>query len=388
MNHLALLIPGLDRIGGAEQQVLLLAKGMHARGWRVSVIALTGSGGAAVHELTAAGIFFLSLHMRKGIADPRGWLRLHRWLEQERPDVLHAHLPHATWMARWSRLVLPWLHVIDTLHSAATGGLDRQIGYRMSNWLTDTVTAVSEGVAETHRRAKLVPLEKLNVVPNGIDTTIFRPDNPTRQGTRRRLGLDAEFLWFASGRLEPVKDYPTLLKAFAQIEAPARLLIAGNGPQQAKLETLAIQLGIEQKVHFLGFISDILPYLQAADGYVLASKWEGLPMGVLEAAACALPAVATDVPGSRQAIQHGLTGRLAQAGSATALARTMQIMMEEEPGQRQSIGLRARQMVCTRYSLERVLNLWEKIYRSHAPEMRKPPVSVREVAALRQRKPA
>ena len=86
MSHVALIIPGLDRIGGAERQVILLAKGLCRRGWRVSVVALSGSGGDAAAELVGAGAGFLSLEMRKGLADPRGWIRLHRWLRQQKPD--------------------------------------------------------------------------------------------------------------------------------------------------------------------------------------------------------------------------------------------------------------------------------------------------------------
>ena len=123
MSHVALLIPGLDRIGGAERQVVLIAKGLLGRGWRVSVVALSGSGGQAAAELTAAGAGFLSLEMRKGLADPRGWIRFNRWLRQEKPDVVHAHLPHAAWLARWSRLGAHVPAMVDTLHSSSTGKL-------------------------------------------------------------------------------------------------------------------------------------------------------------------------------------------------------------------------------------------------------------------------
>ena len=85
MSHVALVIPGLDRIGGAERQVVLLAKGLVQRGWRVTVVALSGTGGNAAGELAAAGVGFRSLEMRKGLADPRGWLRFRRWLRQESP---------------------------------------------------------------------------------------------------------------------------------------------------------------------------------------------------------------------------------------------------------------------------------------------------------------
>ena len=130
MSHAALLIPTLDRLGGAERQLILLARGLSGRGWRVSVVALSGSGGAAAEELRGCGVAFLSLGMRKGLADPRGWIRFHRWLRKARPDVVHAHLPHAAWLARWSRLAVPAPVFLDTLHSSSTGGRGRRFGYR------------------------------------------------------------------------------------------------------------------------------------------------------------------------------------------------------------------------------------------------------------------
>ena len=132
MSHVALIIPGLDRIGGAERQVILLAKGLRRRGWKVSVVALSGSGGDAAAELTAAGVEFVGLRMRKGLADPRGWFRFHRWIRRYSPDVVHAHLPHAAWFARWSRLAAPVRVVVDTVHSYSTGGIGRKLGYRWS----------------------------------------------------------------------------------------------------------------------------------------------------------------------------------------------------------------------------------------------------------------
>jgi hypothetical protein len=95
MSHVAFVIPTLDRVAGAERQVMLLAGGLARRDWRVSVVALSGSGGEAAQELCQGGIQFHSLEMRKGIADPRGWMRFQTWLRRESPYVMHAHLPHA-----------------------------------------------------------------------------------------------------------------------------------------------------------------------------------------------------------------------------------------------------------------------------------------------------
>jgi glycosyltransferase involved in cell wall biosynthesis len=370
LNHVALLIPGLDRIGGAERQLMLLAKGLRGRGWRVSVVALSGTGGDAAAELAGAGIAFLSLEMRKGLADPRGWLRFHRWLKQEKPGVVHAHLPHAAWMARWSRLATPVRVVVDTLHSSSTGTGVRRMGYRLSDWLSNEVTAVSHAVAAAHLAAEMAA--KITVIPNGVDMDAWRPDAAARAAVRGELAIENEFLWFAAGRLEPVKDYPTLLAAMAQLPSTARLVIAGTGPLEEQLRGLASQLCLQSRVRFLGFEQDVRRWMQAADGFVLSSRWEGLPMALLEAAACALPAVATDVPGTREVIVHGGTGWLAAQGDPRALAEAMTRLMHTSLDGRRTIGEQARQRAFDSFSLELALTRWEALYSDLLQRNRRP----------------
>jgi glycosyltransferase involved in cell wall biosynthesis len=370
MRHIALIIPGLDRIGGAERQVILLAHGLCARGWRVSVVALSGAGGDAAAQLTASGVAFLSLSMRKGLADPRGWMRFHRWLQQEAPDVVHAHLPHAAWMARWSRLGAPVRVVVDTLHSSFTGTPGRRLGYRVSGWLSDQVTAVSHAVADAHRLAGMAG--SIEVFPNGVDVAAWRPNAAIRTALRRELALEHEFIWFAAGRLEPVKDYPTLLQAMADLPESARLIVAGSGPLEIQLRQLSTEFGLDSHVRFLGFDPNILRWMQAADGFVLSSRWEGLPMALLEAAACALPAVATDVPGTREVVVDGDTGLLAPQGRAASLAGAMSWMMNASAEERKAMGVRARQRVIDHFGLECALNRWEALYADLLQRNRRP----------------
>lgn len=360
MNHLAFVIPTLDRIGGAECQVILLAKGLRKRGWRVSVVALSGDGGDAAAGLINESIAFLSLEMRKGLADPGGWLRFNRWLSQESPDLLHAHLPHAVWLARWSRFAAPMRVVVDTLHSSSIGTLGRRLGYRFSDWLTDQVTAVSHAVAKAYLSAAMA--RDITVLPNGIAIDDWRPDAIARTALRNEIGLKNEFLWFAAGRLDPVKDYPSMLWAMVKVPEPARLVIAGSGPLESELRRLSKELGLETRVRFLGFEPDVRRWMQAADGFVLSSRWEGLPMSLLEAAACALPAVATDVPGTREVIVDEKTGSLAVAGSAIALQDAMTRMMRIPAEERFEMGERARLHVIEHFSLESVLDRWEALY--------------------------
>jgi glycosyltransferase involved in cell wall biosynthesis len=363
MKRIAIVIPTLDRIGGAEQQAILLAEGLSQRGWRVTVIALSGTGGTAEIRLRDADIQFIPLGMRKGLADPRGWIRLNRWLLQVKPDVVHAHLPHAAWIARWSRLGAPVRVLADTIHSTATGTSGRKLGYNASNWLVDRVTAVSHAAAEAWSVERMVSAEKLVVVANGVDTSVWKPDAAARASLRAELKLNEDFLWLAAGRLEPVKDYQTLLHAMAQLPANTQLVIAGRGPLEAELKQRSQSLGIEDRVRFLGFEPDLRRWMQAADGFVLSSRWEGLPMGVLEAAACGLPAVATNIPGTREAIVDGETGLLTTAtGSSTALEGAMKRLMQMTPEDRAAMGERARKHILERYSIEAVLDRWEALY--------------------------
>ena len=360
--HVAMVIPTLDRIAGAERQVMLLASGLRRRGWRVTVVALSGAGGSAADELREAGVQFLSLGMRKGLADPRGWTRFIGWLRREKPDVVHAHLPHAAWLARWSRLFAPAPVVIDTLHSSSTGGVGRRLGYRLSRRLPDQVTAVSQSVAESHGAFRMVRKQTMTVLPNGVDVDAWRSDEKTRAAARRELGLQDEFLWLAVGRLDRVKDYPTLLKAMAAVPAPARLIIAGRGPLLLSLARLSSHLGLSERVKFLGFERGIRRWLHAADGFVLASRWEGLPMVLLEAAACSLPSVATDVPGSREVVLDGETGTLVPPLDASALAWAMTAMMRTPAEVRRLMGARARQRVVEHFSLASSIDRWEDLY--------------------------
>lgn len=363
MIHIALLIPSIDRIGGAEQQVILLAKGLTKRGWKVTIVALSGYGGPTAEDLSAAGADFITLEMRKGLADPRGWLRFHRWLRHAQPDVVHAHLPHAAWLMRWSRLAAPVRVALDTIHTSSTGTPGRRLGYSRSDWLADQVTAVSNSVANAWLSKNMVSTRTVTVMPNGVDVEAWRPDPVRRRTLRRKLAITDEFLWLAAGRLEPVKDYPLLLRAFTRVPTSARLVIAGAGPLESELHCLVDQLSLGARVRFLGFEPELRRWMQAADGFVLSSRWEGHPMGLLEASACALPIVSTDAPGCSEIIAHGYTGLLSAVGDEKALAASMTRLMQTSPRERRAMGERAQLMAIERFDLELILSRWEALYR-------------------------
>jgi len=361
--EIAYLIPTIDRIAGAERQLQLLATGMAERGWKVTVIALSGTGGDFLRDLPAHQVSFLSLGMRKGLADPRGWIRLHRFLDAHQPDVVHAHLPHAALLARWSRFAAPVRVLIDTIHSPACGGTIRRFGYRISSWLPDMLTAVSLSAAEPWLKAQMLHGANLAIIPNGIAMDYFKRDDGARKAARSQSGFTNEFVWLSVGRLDPVKDHVTLLRAFARLPVKAHLVLAGTGPLETMLRQLSSELGVASRVTFLGFQREMLAWMQLADAFVLNSLWEGLPLALIEAGACELPAVITNTPGAREVLSD-LPVDSVPVGDPDALAAAMSALMSVPLTERRNLGIRGRQSVLARFDIHSVLDSYEALYRS------------------------
>lgn len=349
-------------LGGAETQVVRLATGLAERGWQVSVVSMVPKAHNA-EALEQRGVPVFSLNMLPGFPDPRGVLALVRYLRQHRPTILHAHMVHANLLARVVRLLAPVKVVISTAHNIDEGGRWRELAYRLSDPLTNLTTQVSQAGLERYVQVGAVAANKIRFVPNGINTAEFRPDPLERLRLRDELGLGQDFVWLAAGRLTEAKDYPNLLEAFQKVQQrDSRLLIGGTGELLEPLKTLAQNLGIAERVGFLGLRKDMPSLMNAADGFVLSSAWEGLPMVLLEASACGLPMVATDVGGNREAVHQGVTGFLVPPKDSTRLASAMSKLMALPPSQRRQMGEAARKFVQESYSLESVLSQWEAIY--------------------------
>ena len=353
-------------MGGADQQLLSAAIGLRDRGHEVRIVSLTPLGEMGARA-RAAGLSTESLGMQRGIADPRGLTRLVRLVRAWRPAVLHSHMLHANLMARAVRLFAPVPAVVSTIHNIYEGGRLRMLGYRLTNGLVDHVTIISQAAADRFVREGIVPASLLEVVPNGVDTDRYRSVPPgARERLRQSVGLGAEFAWLAVGRFEAAKDYPNMLRAFARVreEQPgAVLLLVGRGSLQAETEALAATLGLEGRVRFVGTREDVPEFMTVADGYVMSSAWEGMPMVLLEAAAAGLPIVATRVGGNQEVIRDGATGFLVPPGDDGALGAAMLRLMALPETERRAMGARGRDHVRQHYGLGRVVDRYEAVYR-------------------------
>ncbi len=353
------------KLGGAEVQALSLAQQMRARGHEAIFISLVPVG-PIVDEAKKVGVPAQSLGMRPGIPDPRAMLRLARILRAWKPDVLHSHMVHANLLARVVRPLTRIPVLISTVHNIDEGGALRMTGYRLTHGLADLTTIISQAAAERYVRIKAVPEGELRVIPNGVDTTSFSYRPEWRSALRAELGLGDEFLWLAVGRFEAAKDYPNMLTSFSKIltQHPRSVLaVAGGGAGKPAMEEMAEKLGLKQSVRFLGLRRDVPGLMSAADGYVMSSAWEGLPMVLLEAASSCLPVVATDVGGNKEVVLEGENGFLVPPRNSDALASTMMRLMALPTAERRSLGARGRAYVCEHYSLGRIVDTWEGIYR-------------------------
>ncbi len=352
-------------IGGAERQVYELASTFRARGWGVGVVSML-----PMHEsfqpLGAAGVRLASLGMSRGIADPRAVIRLARLLRGWDPHVVHGHMVHANLLTRLTRPVAPSTVVISTMHNQDEGRQWRYYAYRLTDRLADVTTTVSQIAVDEAASRGAAPRERLLLVPNGIRSEQYRPDLSLREAVRSALGLGDRFVWLSVGRLAAAKRHADLLAAMqaVRITAPdVHLLIAGDGPLRAPLEDEIQRSSLAANVSLLGLRGDVPALMQAADGFVLSSAWEGLPMVLLEAAASSLPIVATDVGGSGEAVLDGETGFLTPARQPSKLAEAMLRLMALGPQKRRVMGSRAQRHTEDTFDMNLIADRWEALYR-------------------------
>jgi glycosyltransferase involved in cell wall biosynthesis len=240
------------------------------------------------------------------------------------------------------------------------------LAYRYTDWLADLTTNVSAAGVRRQVEVRSARPDRLQFVPNGLDLEHFRPDASLRADARRELGVGDRFVWLGVGRIEEAKDYPNLLRAMSALSArrpDALLLVVGQGKLEAEVRTLAGELGLAERVRFLGVRRDVVSLMNAADAYVMSSRWEGMPLVLQEAAAVGLAVVATDVGGNGEVVRHGESGYLVRADDPPALAGAMLEVMELPPARRHEMGQRGRSHVEERFGMEQVLDRWEALYR-------------------------
>lgn len=353
-----LVVTGLQ-VGGAERQVVLLARGLARRGHAVHVASLIPPT-AYGDDLAAAGVGITSLKMRRGVPDPRGLGLLVRFVRTWRPTVAHSHLVHANLLAR-AACRGTGTPLVCTRHNIYEGAAWRQAAYRVTDRWCAVTTDICKAAAASRVIRKAAPANRTAIIPNGIDPADLAAKPGDGERLRESLDVGDRFTWLFAGRLHRQKDLPNLLRAFESLE-DGMLLVAGDGPERASLERQARPMG--DRVRFLGKRSDVPALMGAADGFVMSSAWEGLPVVLLEAQWMALPCVCTDVGGVIEALDPPHSGRLVRPGDPIALRRAMQDIMTRSADERRQMGMAGRAHIERNFLIDPVVEQYIALYRS------------------------
>lgn len=362
MSRLVLLARKLDQ-GGAERQLVTLAKSLQERGRDVHVV-LFYAGGVLDAELAAAGV---SVHFvgKRGRWDAVGFLiRLARLLRRLRPATIYSFLDLPNILAA---LLCPAIGRPRLVWSIRAAGMEmhhydwlsRQIP-RLEAWLSrcaDVIVANSQA-GKDWAIGRGFPPDTMVVIENGIDTNRFRFDATERERVRNEWKVGAgETAMGLVARLDPMKGHETFLRAAARLAEThenLKFVCVGGGPQEyaGRLEKLAHSLGLGQRVIWAGPRSDMPAVLSALDIASSSSFGEGFSNAIAEAMACERPCVVTDVGDSARIV--GALGEVVPPRDPDALAAAMARMLDRvvrDP----DLGRQARVRIVDEFSVERMV---------------------------------
>lgn len=326
------------RGGGAERVMLNLAQKFSQWGHQVDLVVASGKG--PYRSQVPDSVRLVDLGTTRTV---RAILPLASYLGRQSPNVLLSKMGHcniasvlARKLARVStRLVISEVSLMGISTKTAATFRSRFVPYlaRRLYPQADAIIAVSRGVANDLVRVLGLASERIDVIYDPIVTPELL----------ERADRELEHPWFAKGspsvilgvgRLDPEKDFPTLVRGFSIVRKNrnVRLMILGEGPERVELESLVQQLGMDDVAALPGFVENPLPYIANASVLVLTSLFEGLSNVIVEALACGTPVVATDCPtGPREILREGHYGKLVPVGNAEALATAIERTLENPP---------------------------------------------------------
>ena len=346
-------------ISGSEAHLLQLLPDLRERGWDVHFLMLHEDEPGAwdfARELEARGVPLDEIRLRADV-DPLAFGEVVAHLSRRRPRILHTHLVHADVYGQLAGTLARVPFRLSTKHGFNEfregrffGVADRTVGS-----LAHVHIAISQGLARYLAETEGFDEEDFEIVHYGISAL---DEAPRYEGAAPRL--------LCIGRLIPIKGHLVLLRALAQARAriPSLALdVAGRGPLEPALKELARELGIEDAVHFLGFVSPVHSAIEEAAIVVVPSLGEGFGMVALEAMERARPVIASAVGGLPEIVADGETGLVVEPGDAVALAGAI-VELAGDLERAAAMGRAGRERARTEFPPERSAERIEALYRA------------------------
>ncbi|HET8712399.1 MAG TPA: glycosyltransferase [Gemmatimonadales bacterium] len=357
---------GLD-LGGAEVLLADLVTRSDQSSFRHRVVSLLPDG-VVRRRLEHAGIPVTDLGMRHARPSLSALLQLRRIVRDARPALVHAWMYHACFAAALTRprRMLWGLHAANldlsryplstTLATAAC---------RMLSRVPHAIVVNSATTRDYHRDRGYKP-RQWELIPNGIDTDAFRPDAGRRRDIRASLGM-AEGTWLIGfiARRDPQKDHVTFLRAAARLterKPDVQFLLAGLGTDDALMRDLVRRYAPRSTIHLLGIRNDVAAVTTALDVATMCSFGESFSNAVVEAMACGVPCVVSNVPPLPELV--GQTGAVVAPEDPDALAGAWAALLDTDPAERRNRGETARRRVSTQFSVRAMVNRFEALYRT------------------------
>ncbi|MDO8558242.1 MAG: glycosyltransferase [bacterium] len=256
------------------------------------------------------------------------WIRLWRLLYSWHPRAVVTHL----WLANTVGRITAWLAGVRMIVAFEQNVYERTKSRRhfRVDWLLAKISTHIVAVTYEARNSLIrhgIPERKISVISSAIN--IRRYERLESKGIRTKLGYpERAFIFIWIGRFIRQKAVDVLLRAFAKLQN-GLLILVGDGEEREILQQLAAELHIEKQVRFLGFQNDVREFLAAGDCFVLPSRWEGLPVALLEAMAAGKPIIAGDIEGIREAVTQAKNAILVRPDDVESLAAAMRSMMAD-----------------------------------------------------------
>lgn len=360
------IIDSLQRYG-TQRFLVQLARGLHDLNYKQNVIALNKASAPDVEQaLSGAGCAITQIGKGALLLGGLGWWRMVAILKRTKPDVVMTMLDFADTLGRPAARLAGCRVLLSSIRARnlAKPGWQRWIDRKTVAW-AEKVIFNSESVVSYARQKESVSQEQVIVIPNGV-ADLLALNGSLRASYRQKLGLSPETVLLGSvNRLHPQKNLPLLLRAAAMLTTshPWKIVVIGDGAERSRLRSVARDVGVADRVIWLGARDDVEGWLSAIDLFVHTANFEGMPNAVMEAMAMGLPVVASAVDGVSELIRDNVSGYLVPPGAADLFARRITAIIED----RQSavrLGAEAHRDVLERFSTARMIAGYHQLFLS------------------------